>query len=384
LSPSRSLAAFCLCLAFLTFSAPASASPVRCGDVITQDTRLDSDLVNCAGDGIVIGADGVTLDLNGHSIRGRGGGTGVSASGRRNVAVVDGAIRGFPVAVAFSEIDGGAVHEIAARGIVSCVSSAGCVIERTIVEGAGIFVIRARGGSPSVVRRNLVSGATGAGITVNFTAAETSVARNVVEGNGSGIEAFHSSVEQISDNTISHNAGSGISAARGGDTTIRRNLVVGNGGDGIELDHFDDVRVFANLVTHSGESGIHGLTLSRPLVRDNVVSRNRGSGIFLDGIAPDHESTSLAVLSGNVAVRNLIDGIALTAATRDSSLEGNRSRRNGDDGFDVDAASTILTENSARRNGDLGIEAVAGVANGGENWARRNGDRAQCRNLRCH
>ncbi len=30
----------------------ALANHVQCGDVITQDTRLDSDLVDCPGDGI--------------------------------------------------------------------------------------------------------------------------------------------------------------------------------------------------------------------------------------------------------------------------------------------------------------------------------------------
>jgi hypothetical protein len=51
----------------------AGASHVQCGDVITQDTRLDSDLVDCQGAGLVIGAAGVTLDLGGHTIDGAGG-----------------------------------------------------------------------------------------------------------------------------------------------------------------------------------------------------------------------------------------------------------------------------------------------------------------------
>jgi hypothetical protein len=51
----------------------AGASHVQCGDVITQDTRLDSDLVDCHGVGLVIGAAGVTLDLGGHTIDGAGG-----------------------------------------------------------------------------------------------------------------------------------------------------------------------------------------------------------------------------------------------------------------------------------------------------------------------
>jgi hypothetical protein len=383
LSPRRSLAVLCLFAACLTFSASASATPVRCGDVIKQDTTLDSDLLNCPGDGIVIGADGVTLDLNGHSIKGLGAGSGVSATGRRNVEVSRGAIRGFADAIAFSEVEGGAVRAIAADGPVTCIASAGCVIERSVVEGAGIFVVRTGGGTPSLVRRNVVRGAAGAGITVNFTAGETAVVRNVVEGNGSGVEALHSSVAQISDNTISRNVGPGIRASLGGDTAIGRNLIYRNGGDGIALDHFADVRIFANLVARSGRNGIHGETLARPLLTDNVVSRNGANGILLDGVAPDRESTSLAILSGNVALRNVLDGVALTASTRGSTLEGNWARRNGDDGFDVAGASATLTENSARRNADLGIEAAAGVTDGRGNRAHRNGDPAQCINVRC-
>ena len=51
----------------------AIATHVSCGDVITQDTTLDSDLVNCPGEGVVIGASGITLDLAGHLIDGARG-----------------------------------------------------------------------------------------------------------------------------------------------------------------------------------------------------------------------------------------------------------------------------------------------------------------------
>jgi hypothetical protein len=50
----------------------ALASRVGCDGAITTDTTLDSDLVDCPNHGIVIGADGVTLDLNGHVIEGDG------------------------------------------------------------------------------------------------------------------------------------------------------------------------------------------------------------------------------------------------------------------------------------------------------------------------
>ena len=50
----------------------AQAKVLHCGDVITANTKLTSDLVNCPDNGLVIGADNITLDLNGHVIDGDG------------------------------------------------------------------------------------------------------------------------------------------------------------------------------------------------------------------------------------------------------------------------------------------------------------------------
>jgi hypothetical protein len=60
----------------------ALARHMSCCDTITTDTTLDSDLVNCPNDAIVIGADSITLDLNGHTIDGDG--TWVDFSVRRH------------------------------------------------------------------------------------------------------------------------------------------------------------------------------------------------------------------------------------------------------------------------------------------------------------
>ena len=70
---------------------------------ITTDLTLTADLGPCPGDGIVIVADGVTLDLNGHSIIGDGSRTGlhpgVTVLGRRQVTVKGGTVRGFDAGV---------------------------------------------------------------------------------------------------------------------------------------------------------------------------------------------------------------------------------------------------------------------------------------------
>jgi hypothetical protein len=51
-------------------AATAQATRVSCGQTITHDTTLTVDLINCPGDGLVIGADNLTLNLNRHTIDG--------------------------------------------------------------------------------------------------------------------------------------------------------------------------------------------------------------------------------------------------------------------------------------------------------------------------
>jgi hypothetical protein len=69
---------------------------VRCGDTITTDTKLKSDLVGCPGNGIVIGADSLTLDLNGHTIQGSGGGAGIdNSAGHDGVRIEQETVTGF-------------------------------------------------------------------------------------------------------------------------------------------------------------------------------------------------------------------------------------------------------------------------------------------------
>lgn len=48
---------------------PASAASVQCGDVVTHSIKLKSDL-GCDGDvdGLIVGADNIKIDLDGHSI----------------------------------------------------------------------------------------------------------------------------------------------------------------------------------------------------------------------------------------------------------------------------------------------------------------------------
>src|SRR4051812_27856408 len=85
--------------ALLASPVSAHAAHVQCGAVITADTTLDSDLVGCPQDGIVIAAGNVTLDLNGHTISGTGTAAGIRGAAGPTLANV--VIRGRGTVTAF-------------------------------------------------------------------------------------------------------------------------------------------------------------------------------------------------------------------------------------------------------------------------------------------
>lgn len=93
-------------------AAPLSARALQCGVPISVSVSLATDLVCTSGDGVVVGADNLRIDLNGFSILGAGiaGAAGVRSSGFSGIKVVGpGRIAAFEISLA---IDGGRFHEI--------------------------------------------------------------------------------------------------------------------------------------------------------------------------------------------------------------------------------------------------------------------------------
>jgi nitrous oxidase accessory protein NosD len=70
------------------------ATTVVCGSTLLTDLKLESDLA-CPGDAIIVGADDITLNLNGHTISGTGAGIGITVRSRQRVTVRNGQVRGF-------------------------------------------------------------------------------------------------------------------------------------------------------------------------------------------------------------------------------------------------------------------------------------------------
>lgn len=103
---------------------PAARAPqtARCGQVITADFTLANDL-SCPKDALVAGADGITIDLNGKTLKGPGMGpqtwpapqlesVGVRVERRSGVTVRNGSTSDFSTGVYFDFVKGGVIEGI--------------------------------------------------------------------------------------------------------------------------------------------------------------------------------------------------------------------------------------------------------------------------------
>jgi len=87
-----------------------------CGQVVTTDAVLTTDLL-CAGSGVVVGASGITIDLNGFMLRGGGPYYGIDDPGYDRVTIENGVIRNFDVGVyAHNSADEVRVSDLLASG----------------------------------------------------------------------------------------------------------------------------------------------------------------------------------------------------------------------------------------------------------------------------
>ena len=76
---------------------------VSCGQVITTSRLVTNDLLDCLGNGLVIGANGITLDLGGHTIDGTGLGIGILNNGFDSVTITNGIVQEFDFGVQLND-----------------------------------------------------------------------------------------------------------------------------------------------------------------------------------------------------------------------------------------------------------------------------------------
>jgi parallel beta-helix repeat protein len=260
---------------------PLHATGVACGDVVTRDTVLNGDLVDCPADGLIVGADHIVIELNDHSISGLGapGTAGIRNSGHDGVTVRNGDFSGL-------DVSGFDIGILLADGT-----------ERTTVRG--LFVEGERFGIALVgADRNLIQGNSARNVyssdecgrrTPRAGIALFQSDRNRIEGNdaelsGFGIALFHAEGNRIAGNRAAPaesdgNGCDGIALFDSDGNRVERNLTDNNGNvgfsDGILVDsHSSGTRLDRNLAGHNLDDGIDvddpGTRISRNTADDNA------------------------------------------------------------------------------------------------------------------
>ena len=236
------------------------ASGVQCGSTILADVTLDQDLA-CASGGLIVGADHIKINLQGHSITGTGAGAGITVIGRTDVTIFGGTIDGFFTGVLINASSNVVVKDSVLRanvdGVDAQAGSSGVTIKandfianttRGIMLRGGVSAADVKnntftgnrvgillfGPTSTTVKDNTLSGSTLAAIRVNFPATGNLVLANTIFSNPAGIEFLAGASggaagNEFVDNTIAANV-CGIKGP-GAANTFKDNHLNGNTSD---------------------------------------------------------------------------------------------------------------------------------------------------------
>jgi parallel beta-helix repeat protein len=185
------------------------ANTISCGATVLADLTLDQDLT-CSGPGLVVGVDGIEIDLNGHSITGSGTGAGILVSGRADVSIRGGTLVNFTAGVQVINSSGVSIQANMlvsnADGIDLQAGSTDITIKENAFLNNRARGVMLRGGTgDNTVKENQFAG-NRVGILVNGAMSST-VKGNDVETSGQfGIRViFPATGNVLSDNIVSSN-----------------------------------------------------------------------------------------------------------------------------------------------------------------------------------
>jgi hypothetical protein len=294
---------------------PAKASgAVKCGDTLTLSVKLTRDLTNCPGNGLVIGAAGITVDLDGHTIDGTVtqitdcdvspfGVAGIDNSGGYDrLTVKNGTLQQF-----FSGFNAGSET----TGM-SDSSLYGLTARDNRFSGIAMGSAEGRNDGNRIVGNHAYGNGCRAGIVLN-TARGNLIAHNRSHDNGAGILVCCGDENVVRSNRVAHNAHDGIViCCDGRDNLVDGNAVLDNTNNGI-LVFFGagDTLIRGNRVTRNGDDIVIDETAGNRVVHNLVTDAlgcpfcapPTGFGIAVVGAASDN------LVAGNVIARTKDDGI---------------------------------------------------------------------------
>ena len=204
-------------------AAPASqaSAPLHCGATITKSTKLTQDLTNCPGVGIQIGADGITLDLDGHTVAAAAKRNpkahGILNVGHDRVTIKGGTVQGFGAyGVRLAGVQRNHVVDMKMTANftgIGLVESSSNLVERSVMSGSRFVGVNLTGGTANRVVHNEIAGSIGAGVLLQTSVGDhgshNRVMDNAIDGNGIQVNPGQVAA-MIARNTITTTAADGI------------------------------------------------------------------------------------------------------------------------------------------------------------------------------
>jgi parallel beta-helix repeat protein len=278
------------------------ANHVNCGDVITTDTVLDADLT-CAGPGLIIGADNITLDLNGHTLTGLctptcGGPDGVRVNGHSGVTIMNGYITGFLFGIRLIGASDNLIDHV--------------VTTDNAFNGISLF----SGSDSNLVTHCDSSNNTNFGIIMTNGSDDNVVQHCALIGNGTGVfvgggptggPSFRNHIAQ----NRSRDNRQGIHLRNADENLIERNVVAANDLGILISEGADRNVVQHNIVNHSGRDGLLvDLAIMPGFTEpdDNQFVRNRLHGNGTSGDPGARDISDHTTGDGALGTRNAYDG----------------------------------------------------------------------------
>ena len=255
-------------LAALPATAQARQAPlttVECGTIVSQSIRVANDLHDCPGDGLVVGASNITIDLNGHTIDGIAGGpgSGIRVADFDRVTIRNGTVQEFLVCVQVTDSTGSTVTRIVAADCehgINLARTSRSRVERNATSGelpgfdasVGIVLVES---DRNRIERNAVANEFG---ILLLASSDNVLERNVSTGGDLGIALRSGSNRNlVSRNAVTDPSSVGIDVRDGSiENVLDRNDVSGSGGDGIFVEA-GATRVARNRAFHNALLGIN-------------------------------------------------------------------------------------------------------------------------------
>ena len=293
----------------LVLGAPAYAGHLACGDVITEDAKLDADLSCLSGTALIIGDEDVILDLGGHTLEGGSGGVGVLIQdGLEDITVRNGIIDGF-----FRGVEAQHVEELVLRNLV--------IRGQTTPGALGILILDS---SEVLIENSSLLGpvptiSVDVGLAILLRFVEDIIVNNVdVHGYRTGVEfacILCDGSEPPSNGTVRNSSFTGNWI--GVDLRNTTHAIVSR-------NHMRDCVFFPGFPCDGISAGF-AAPVSGVRLRDNHIHNSRG-GILLNDIFD-------SVITGNHIHNNAVSGIRLTNGSDGNLIRSNLTFGNGVDLF---------------------------------------------------